>query len=325
FATPTILAGDRSLVSLVAHELAHSWSGNLVTNATWDDFWLNEGFTNYIEARIMEELRGRPYADMLRQLGRQDLEEEIAGLDSPDTHLKLNLAGRDPDAGLTDVAYEKGSAFLQTIESVVGRVRLDQYLRGYFDRNAFKPMTTEWLVDDLKANLLTPAEVERVKPEAWINGAGIPTNAPVVRSNALAAVDSQVTRWNGGAATSALQTSTWSTQEWLHFLRALTDTVPTARLAELDAQFRLSSSGNAEILGKWLLIAIKNKYAPAFPALARFLASQGRRKFLTPLYTEMMKTPWGATMARDIYRRARPTYHSVATGTIDKIVLISGG
>ncbi|MEO7647460.1 MAG: M1 family aminopeptidase/hydrolase, partial [Gemmatimonadaceae bacterium] len=138
FATPTILAGDRSLVSLVAHELAHSWSGNLVTNATWGDFWINEGFTTYIEARIMEELRGKPYADMLRQLGNQDLLEAVAELDSADTHLKLNLTGRDPDEGLTDIAYEKGSALLQTIESVVGRQRLDLYLRGYFDRNAFK-------------------------------------------------------------------------------------------------------------------------------------------------------------------------------------------
>lgn len=321
FATPTVLAGDRSLVSLVAHELAHSWSGNLVTNATWDDFWINEGFTSYIEARIMEELRGRPYADMLRVLGRQDLEKAIADLDSADTRLHLDLADRDPDEGFSDVAYEKGSALLQTIESVVGRQRLDQWLRSYFDRNAFKPMTSEWLVDDLRKNLLTPGEATRVDLDAWINRPGIPANAVAVRSDALAAVDSQVARWNGGAAASALQTAKWSTHEWLHFLRALPDTIATARLAELDAQFRLSSSGNAEILGQWLLLAIKNRYEPAFPALARFLTSQGRRKFLTPLYTEMMKTPWGTTMARDIYRRARPTYHAVSTGTIDRIVL----
>ena len=325
FATPTILAGDRSLVSLVAHELAHSWSGNLVTNATWDDFWINEGFTTYIEARIMEELRGRPYADMLRQLGQQDMREAVAELDSADTRLKLSLVNRDPDEGLTDIAYEKGSAFLQTVESVVGRARLDAYLRGYFDRNAFKPMTSEWLLDDMRKNLLTPGEVERVDPDAWVYRPGIPANAPKVQSNALATVDSQVARWNGGAAASTLQTAKWSTQEWLHFLRALPDTMPAARLAELDTQFRLSASGNSEILGQWLLTAIKNKYEPAFPALARFLTSQGRRKFLTPLYTEMMKTPWGTTMARDIYRRARPTYHSVATGTIDKIVLAPGG
>ncbi len=321
FATPTILAGDRSLVSLVAHELAHSWSGNLVTNATWDDFWINEGFTSYIEARIMEEVRGKDYADMLRVLGRQDLDEEMVGLDSADTRLQLRLAGRDPDEGMTNVAYEKGSALLQTIESVVGRERLDQWLRSYFDRNAFKPMTSEWLVEDLRKSLLTPGEVARVELDAWINRPGLPASAITVESAALAAVDSQVTRWNGGAPATELRTTSWSTHEWLHFLRALPDTVPTNRLAELDAQFRLSSSGNAEILGEWLVIAIRNRYEPAFPALAQFLTSQGRRKFLTPLYTEMMKTPWGETMARNIYRRARPTYHAVSTGTIDRIVL----
>src|SRR5688572_558356 len=148
FATPTVLAGDRSLVSLIAHELAHSWSGNLVTNATWDDFWLNEGFTTYIESRLMEELRGKPYADMLRQLGRQSLETTVADLGptSPDTRLHLDLTGRDPDAGMTDIAYEKGAAFLQTLESVVGREKLDTFLKGYFDNHAFKPMTSEQFV-----------------------------------------------------------------------------------------------------------------------------------------------------------------------------------
>ncbi|HUF65591.1 MAG TPA: M1 family metallopeptidase [Gemmatimonadaceae bacterium] len=324
FATPTILAGDRSLVALVAHELAHSWSGNLVTNATWDDFWLNEGFTTYLEARIMEAVRGQDYADMLRQLGRQDLEETLATTDSADTRLRLDLEGRDPDDGVTSIAYEKGSAFLQTIEAVVGRERLDAWLRSYFDRNAFRPMTTEWLLEDMRANLLQEGEAERVRLDEWAYQPGMPSNVPPVQSRLLAAVDSQVARWRSGTPASALPTAGWSTHEWLHFLRALPDTIGTARLAEMDRQFRLSESGNAEILQTWLVLAIRNRYEPAFPALDRFLTSQGRRKFLTPLYTELMRTPWGRTMARDIYRRARPTYHSVATGTIDGVVQWEG-
>jgi aminopeptidase N len=323
FATPTILAGDRSLVSLVAHELAHSWSGNLVTNATWDDFWLNEGFTVYIEERIMEELRGKPYADMLRELGRQAMQRAIAdvgGPQSPDTRLHLDLAGRDPDDGTNDIAYEKGAAFLQTVESVVGRRRLDAFLRDYFDHFAFLPMTSDRMLAYMNAKLLSPEEAQRVNEQAWVYQPGVPANIPPVHSDAFAAVSRQLDAWKNGGPTSALQTDKWSTHEWLHFLGALPDTIPTARLAELDRAFNLSSSGNSEILEAWLQIAIRNHYQPAFAALDHFLTSQGRRKFLTPLYTTLSKTDWGRVMAMDIYRRARPTYHSVAVGPIDKVL-----
>jgi aminopeptidase N len=323
FATPTLLAGDRSLVSVVAHELAHSWSGNLVTNATWDDFWINEGFTTYIERRIMEELRGKRYADMLLQLGRQDMNLAVAeagGPQAPDTRLHLDLTGRDPDEGTTQIAYEKGSAFLQTIESVVGRPRLDAFLRGYFDRFAFHPMTSERLVAYLQDQLFKGDEAARVNVHAWIYEPGVPANLPPVRSEAFAAVDTQVDAWNKGTPASSLATAGWSSHEWLHFLRGLPPSLPQPRLAELDRAFHLSDSGNSEILEEWLLAAIRNHYTPAWPALDRFLTSQGRRKFLKPLYQELAKTEWGRALAHDIYRRARPTYHSVSTTTIDQIL-----
>lgn len=321
FATPTVLAGDRSLVSLVAHELAHSWSGNLVTNATWNDFWLNEGFTVYLESRIMEELRGKRYADMLRVLGREDLQkavEEAGGPTSPDTRLHLDLKGRDPDEATGNIAYEKGAAFLQTVESVVGRPRLDAFLRDYFSHYSFQPMSSERMLAYMQAKLLTDSEAERINVQAWVYQPGIPANIPVVTSEAFAAVDRAGAAWKNGASASTLQTTGWSTHEWLHFLRALPDTIPTARLADLDRAFRLTQSGNSEILFEWLKSAIHNRYEPAFAALEHYLTSQGRRKLVAPLYAELSKSDWGKTMALRIYRQARPTYHSVAVNTIDK-------
>jgi len=327
FATPTILAGDRSLVSLIAHELAHSWSGNLVTNATWDDFWLNEGVTTYIENRIMEELRGPAYAAMLRQLGRQDLNATIEelGPTTPDTRLHLELAGRDPDEGMTDIAYEKGAAFLATIERIVGRERMDAFLREYFDEFAFEPMSTERFLEYLDENLLTDDEAAALRPSAWAYEPGLPDNVAPVQADAFARVGEQVVRFREGAAPASLETTDWNTHEWLHFLRALPDTISTGRLEALDRAYGFTDSGNSEILFEWLRIAIRNRYTPAFGALERFLTAQGRRKFLAPLYTDLAATDWGRAMALDIYRRARPTYHSISTGTIDEILDWRGG
>jgi leukotriene-A4 hydrolase len=326
FATPTILAGDRSLVSLVAHELAHSWSGNLVTNATWSDFWLNEGFTTYFEYRIMEAMYGAERADMLRHLGWDDLRTEVlalGGSEAPDTRLHLDLAGRDPDDGMTQVAYEKGAAFLRMIEHAVGRARWDAYLRGYFDRHAFGSMTTEAFLDDLRTHLIRGDQAleEQLRVEQWVYEPGIPGNAVVPVAGAFERVAREADAFMRGAPAAQIQTVGWTTQEWQHFLSSLPPYLTPDRLADLDGTFRLSEQGNSEILFSWLQIVVRNRYQPAVPALERFLTTQGRRKFLRPLYTMLMEQgEWGQPIARRIYEKARPMYHPVSTGTLDAIV-----
>lgn len=324
FATPTILAGDRSLVALIAHELGHSWSGNLVTNADWDDFWLNEGFTVYVERRLMEALRGRDYSEMLAALGRQDLEATIAelGPDSPDTHLHLDLAGRDPDEGMTDVAYEKGYLFLRTIEEAVGRQRWDAFLRGWFDRHAFEPSTSELFLAELESELLEPAGVDpaTIGLDRWVHGPGLPANAPEPQTAAFAEVEAELAAWLAGEAAQEVATADWTTHEWLHFLRGLPEELSVEQLTELDEAFGFTESGNSEILTAWLLVAIANEYRAADAALEEFLTTVGRRKFLDPLYRALAATPEGRARAREIYRRARAGYHSVSQGTIDEIL-----
>jgi leukotriene A-4 hydrolase/aminopeptidase len=323
FATPTVLAGDRSLVSLVAHELAHSWSGNLVTNATWSDFWLNEGFTDYIERRIIEEVYGREREEMEASLGRRSLEEEMATLDERDEILHVDLNGRDPDEGSTGVPYEKGALFLRHLEETFGRARFDQFLRGYFDHFAFQSITTEDFTGYLKKNLLEkyPQAAARVPVEEWIYKAGLPSSAPRPQSDAFTRVEEQARLWTQGKIpVSGIQTSKWSTQEWLHFLKSLPEEGLLERMAQLDNAFHLTRSGNSEIAFQWLLMAIRSRYEAAYPRLEEFLTTMGRRKFLKPLYEELVKTPEGRARAEAIYRRARPTYHPIAVTTIDAIM-----
>jgi leukotriene-A4 hydrolase len=326
FVTPTILAGDRSLTSLVAHELAHSWSGNLVTNATWNDFWLNEGFTVYFERRIMEHLYGAEYADMLQVLGRAALHHTIEeiGVASPDTHLHLALAGRDPDEGLTEIAYEKGCALLLTLESLVGRPRLDGFIKEYFARFSFQAMDTATFLHYLRAELLDhePGLEAKLNLAAWVDGPGRPANAPAVSSRRFEAVDQTLTQLQGGTAPAALHpgTAAWSSHEWVHFLHGLPPTLSAEQLAALDATFHFTASGNAEILAAWFPHTLRAGYAAAEPALEKFLLHVGRRKFIVPLYRALLATPGGHARARAVYAKARPNYHSVATGTIDALL-----
>ncbi|MGH9362577.1 MAG: leukotriene A4 hydrolase C-terminal domain-containing protein, partial [Thermoanaerobaculia bacterium] len=289
---------------------------------TWNDFWLNEGFTVYFENRIMEALFGRDYAEMLAALGRGELLATIEelGATSPDTRLKLDLAGRDPDDGVTDVAYQKGYFLLRRIEEVVGRKRFDKFLRSYFERHAFRSMDTESFLALLDRELLAKQPELRAEVRQWVYEPGLPATAPQPRSDAFAKVEAQAQAFVAGTAAAALQTGGWSTHEWVHFLRSLPKQLATERMADLDQTFKLSESGNSEVLAAWLEKAIDSGYAPAYPALERFLTGQGRRKFLKPLYEALAKTPAGMELALRIYEKARPGYHAVARQTIDKIL-----
>jgi aminopeptidase N len=324
FATPTILAGDRSLVNLVAHELAHSWSGNLVTNATWNDFWLNEGFTTYFENRIVEAVYGREYSEMVAALGRQDLDETVRdlGAGSADTHLRLALAGRDPDEGTGAIAYEKGALFLRLIEESVGREAWDAFLRSYFDEHAFQSMTTDGFLAALREKLLAhhPGVEEKLQIAAWVDGPGVPANAPQIHSAGLAKVEAQIAAWQSGKAPAQLDTKGWVSQQWVFFLRGLQAPVAADRLGQLDSAFHFSDSGNSEILFAWLMQAVRANYQPAYPALERFLTEVGRRKFVRPLFGALAATPEGLEVAKKIYAKARPGYHSVTVNAVDPIL-----
>ena len=326
FATPTILAGDRSLTSLIAHELAHSWSGNLVTNATWNDFWLNEGFTVYFETRIMEKLYGEDYAEMLASLNLQDLHDEIESLkekgQSEDTRLKLDLEGRNPDEGVTSIAYNKGYFFLRSIEEKHGREKFDAFLKDYFSDNAFGSMDTQGFKNYIINYYHTKYGIQLSEEsfDEWIEQEGLPENVPQPRSERFAKVDRVLASWKADQNLDKGVGKDWSTHEWLHFLKNLPEQLTPGQMEALDKFGNFTASGNAEIVAAWGVIAIRNDYHRMQPRIEEFLINTGRRKFLSPLYDELIKTEEGKRKAREIYKRARPNYHFVATNTFDKLL-----
>lgn len=322
FVTPSLLAGDKSLVDTVAHELAHSWSGNLVTNASWDDFWLNEGFTTYFTYRIMEEVYGEARAEMLMDLGWADMMEAVedaGGLEAADTQLHLDLAGRDPEEGMSNIAYEKGAVFLRTVEETVGRQRFDAWLRGYFDRYAFQPQTSEGLIRDMRARLFEGNEAEEIGLERWIYEPGLPENAVRTTSPRFALVDRAVASFMRGGQTANVAWEDYTTQERLRFLNGLPREVPEDYLDTLAEAYDLNAAGNSEVRFAWLMLGIANRYDPVKPSAEEFLTGIGRRKFVAPLFEALWEQgDWGRPFARRVYAQARPGYHSVTTGTVDE-------
>ncbi len=325
FATPTIVTGDKSLVSLIAHELAHSWSGNLVTNHTWSDFWLNEGFTVYFEDRIMEEIYGRDYADMMAKLSFGDLQNTVVKMmQTPkenDTKLFLNLENRNPDDGVSDIAYEKGRFFLLLIEKTVGRERFDAFLKSYFQKYAFKTITTEEFKSYLYDNLFqNPAEVVPLEINNWIYETGLPSNCPIILSVELLKLDSLITKIKEGYKITKEETKDWTTHHYLYFIRNINK--QSTSIQEIDSVFGFSQWKNAEILCEWYKWCIEANYEKSKPYIKTYLANVGRRKFVLPLFEKMTENTnknW-KIFAKDIFKEIGKSYHSVTYQSVTKVL-----
>lgn len=324
FITPTVITGDKSLVSLIAHELAHSWSGNLVTNASWKDFWLNEGFTSYVENRVVEAVFGAEQAAMENVVAQAGLRAELATL--PPEQQVLALApfpGRDPEDSLTDVAYIKGQWFLMDLERRFGRPAFDAFLRQWFDEQAFKSVTTDDFLAFLRRELLAkqPGKLSEAELAAWIAGPGIPAFAVPATSARLASVDAARADWLGRRLAAAdLPTKGWITQEWVHFLEGLPEDIAAERLIEIDGAFRFTGTPNGEIAQRWYPITVRAGYFEARPAMAQFLRKVGRRKLVLPTYDALVETPDGLAFARQVLQQASAGYHPITRASVQAVL-----
>jgi aminopeptidase N len=322
FVTPTLLAGDRSLVGVVAHELAHSWTGNLVTNASMNDFWLNEGFTTYAERRIIEALDGESRLSLEFALGRKGLESDLVRFrDRPHvTRLRNDLTGIDPDEVFSRVPYEKGYLFLLRIEQEVGRPAFDRFLKSYIAQFRFQSITTDDFLRHLRSEL--PAATQKIDLAAWLDQPGLPDDAPIAHSERLDQVEALVATFQrDGRLLSATEAASFGPLEWQVYLAGLPRRLDGAVCTEIDRRFDLSSSKNAEIRTQWLTIAAASDHEPAFSAIEQTLTGVGRLKYLRPLYIGLLGgSPRTRALAQAIFQKARPAYHPMSRAMVEALL-----
>ena len=321
FATPTVIVGDKSLTSLIAHELAHSWSGNLVTNSTWKDIWLNEGFTTYVEGRIVEAVFGREQTEMEEVISQFGLAQDMKTMEPFAQRLALDpLLGRDPDEALSDIAYIKGAWFLQFLERRIGRAEFDAFLRNYFDAHAFQSIDSATFAAYAKENLLAkhPGKVSEAEFDAWLHAPGIPSIAEPAHSARFDVVDAARADWLAGERSpSDIATGKWSTQEWVRFLEGMPEKLAPAQLAALDAAFHFTGTPNGEIAMRWYPLAVRSGYAEARPAMEAFLVGIGRRKLVMPTWQALAATPDGLAFARGVFAKAKPGMHPITAASVE--------
>jgi aminopeptidase N len=322
FLTPTFIAGDRSNNGLVAHELAHSWSGNLTTYSSWRDGWLNEGITSYFENRIVEEVYGKARAEQEYALSYAGLVGGIedAGADNPATAMRTpNEISPFETKGFA--IYDKGTVFLRTVENIIGREKFDAWLTQWFDAHAFEPVTSEMFLADLRAKLIgDDAELEnRLMLDEWVYSTGLPENAWKPDGEAFAQVDGAVAAYaTEGTLPDVDAWSDWTAAEQRRFLEELPQELAEEQLAALDATLGLSKTANNEVLFLWLETALRNEYDPAVPQAERFLARVGRNKFVSPLFVALNETDWGKPIAQRIYAETRSSYHAYTRSNVDE-------
>jgi aminopeptidase N len=320
FITPSVLAGDQSLVSLIAHELAHSWSGNMVSNKTWRDIWLNEGITSYLDARLMEVLFGKDRADEERLLSYRELLLGLEEVSPPMQALAPVEQLDDPDESQGSLHYQKGQLFLQHMENIFGREDFDSFLAGYFNHFAFQSISSEQFLDYLDQNLLLkyPGKFSRTQAEQWLYQPGLPSDAPIPQSETLERSARLAGSWAAGEVPVAeIPLSSWSPQATVHFINSLPPNLSEAQLSELDRTFAFSQTRNAEIGRAWFIQVAARRHLPAYEAMEAHLIRYGRTRLIYPVYLALAENGEDAELSRKVFDGARSKYHPLTVMAIE--------
>lgn len=320
FLNPMFIIGDRGETIIVTHELAHAWTGNLVTNATWEDFWLNEGWTTYAQSRITEELEGKEYSQFRAALSRNFMFEDMKrfGMDSKFTQLNFPMAGVDPDDVLSTIPYHKGSAFLTLLEKTVGRVRFDEFIKKYIRTYRFKSLSTQGFLDFLRKEI--PDIDAKVDIDNWIYGAGFPQEAPVLHSKIYDQVAALAESFSQGKLPTESDVSGWKSAEKVLFMRLIPEVISSEDCKYIEALFDLKEELNPSPLTFFYIIALHSAYEVAWPGIETLLRKFGRGLLVNRIYRAMVKSEWARDRARPLFESTRPRLHPLTIAGVENIL-----
>uniref|UniRef100_A0A803MEK3 Leucine aminopeptidase n=1 Tax=Chenopodium quinoa TaxID=63459 RepID=A0A803MEK3_CHEQI len=323
FLTPTVIKGDATGAQVVAHELAHSWTGNLITNKNNEHFWLNEGFTTYAERRIVEVVQGEDRAALNIGIGWKGLNDEMERFkDNMEfTKLKTNQEGVDPDDVYSQVPYEKGFQFLWRIERQIGRPAFDEFVKKYITTFKFQSIDTETFLDFLKANV--PDIEKEINLELWTEGTGIPPDALAPESKLYTKITSLAHEFIHGRMPRDDEVAEWGGQEWELYLEFLPKSVEASQVSALDARYRLAESKDYEVKVAFLQLAISSGCRDYYGEVEKTLKEVGRMKYLRPLYTYLVQGPGKEEekiLAKRVFAETRACYHPIAQGVVEAIL-----
>jgi leukotriene-A4 hydrolase len=324
FLTPTVIVGNRSYTHLVTHEMAHSWTGNLITNATWEDFWLNEGWTTYVQMRIDEILQGRDYAQMKIELGRGSMFAAMQrfGMESEHTRLRYDMSGVDPDEVFSSVPYYKGQAFLEKLENAVGRERFDTFISKYIESFKFQSLSTKAFLSFLKAQL--PDAVKAVDVKKWIYKPGFPDDAPQTKSKLIDEVDACVAAYHEGNLPTGDEVRNWNPDQINLFLRRVMGAIPLEHCRHFEKIFDLSNGKDYALLSQYLALAVRSGDEEVLPRIDAYIEQVGRGIFLRPIVQAMAETAWSRDLIRPIVERYRDCHHPLTVRLLERILTEAG-
>ncbi|KAJ9199973.1 hypothetical protein DTO164E3_4430 [Paecilomyces variotii] len=325
FATPSIISKDRENIDVIAHELAHSWSGNLVTNASWEHFWLNEGWTVYLERRILAALHGEKYRHFSSIIGWKALTDSVNhfGSDHEFTKLVVDLKGKDPDDAFSSIPYEKGFNFLFHLENLVGKPKFDKFIPHYFtlfkeksvDSYEFKATILEFFANDAEASKL----LNDLDWDSWFYSPGLPPK-PDFDTTLVDVAYKLAEKWKDESfepkESDVKDLMANQVVVFLDQILQFEKPLSPSQSKRMGEAYGFAKSENIEVTNLYFQVGLKAGDESVVEPTRSLLGRIGRMKFVRPLYRNLAK--FNRDIAIQTFEGLKDFYHPICRGMVEK-------